>query len=152
MSNLEQPDIRPYTEKYYRLHADYIYEWKYNTKDREGNPITIQSRITAWKDFVYDGASVPRFLWTLTGYRPDGLHRAAALIHDWIYVHKGILPKGSHQYQDSDGTWRDTYAKWSRKDADRIFGRILKESGVRKRKRKLMVRAVMWFGGTRWRD
>lgn len=31
-----------------------------------------------------DGASVPRPLWSFTGYLPDGKHRAAALVHDFL--------------------------------------------------------------------
>lgn len=31
-----------------------------------------------------DGASVPRFFWTITGYLPDGRHRAAAVAHDFL--------------------------------------------------------------------
>ena len=31
-----------------------------------------------------DGASVPRWLWSLTGYLPDGKHRAAAVVHDFL--------------------------------------------------------------------
>lgn len=35
--------------------------------------------------FEHDGASVPRVVWTLSGLVPDGLIRAAALAHDYVY-------------------------------------------------------------------
>ena len=38
---------------------------------------------------VYDGASVPRPVWSLAGIRPDGLIRAASLAHDCLYRSKG---------------------------------------------------------------
>lgn len=34
--------------------------------------------------YATDGASVPRWLWSLTGYLPDGKHRAAAVAHDYL--------------------------------------------------------------------
>ena len=38
----------------------------------------VRRRILIPKGFVYDGASVPRLVWTLSGILPDGLIRAAA--------------------------------------------------------------------------
>mgnify|MGYP001041562264 CR=1 FL=1 len=36
-------------------------------------------------DFVCDGASIPRILWPLSGGPFEGKHRAAALVHDYLY-------------------------------------------------------------------
>lgn len=35
--------------------------------------------------FVFDGASIPRFLWRLCGHPLEAPRIAAALIHDWLY-------------------------------------------------------------------
>ena len=39
--------------------------------------------------FILDLASVPRLLWCI--YPPDGLHRAAVTLHDWLYSHRRML-------------------------------------------------------------
>jgi hypothetical protein len=35
--------------------------------------------------FVFDGASIPRFLWRLCGHPLEAPRIAAALAHDWLY-------------------------------------------------------------------
>jgi hypothetical protein len=68
--------------------------------------------------FRYDGASVPRFLWSVTGITPDGLHRAATLIHDYLYVNRihGL----------------------SRRQVDKLFYEQMLKLGVPKRKALIM--------------
>jgi hypothetical protein len=129
------------SEKDYRLVEDYTYAW---TKGE------FDYRITVPTGFTYDGASVPRVAWTVSGIRPDGLIRAAALIHDWIYNFKGLLPEGSHEFLDAEGRWQTVYGRWSREDTDRLFGRIMRESGVPKFKRRMAYRAVRLFGWLYW--
>lgn len=138
---LKQPDILPISEDDYLLDEDYIYEW-----DIQGVP----QRIIVPKGFIYDGASVPQIFWGL-GLRPDGLIRAAALVHDWIYNFDGDLPKGSYQYLQ-DNEWKPVIGRWKREDADRLFGRMMKEAGLPGWKRWLAYRAVRWFGSTYWSD
>lgn len=53
------------------------------TFDCGGKPETVS------EGFVCDGASVPRLAWWFMP--PDGLHRAGALAHDWLYAGKGKL-------------------------------------------------------------
>ena len=137
-----QPLIVPISARHYRLVEDYVYEW-----DLAGS----RNRITVFKGFVHDGASIPRLAWTLSGLTPDGLIRAAALVHDWIYRHGGKLPASSQKYRDTAGAWCDTYGAWSRDDTDRLFARIMREAGVSKWKRRMAYRAVRWFGGSSWR-
>ena len=72
--------------------------------------------------FITDMASVPRLFWILIP--PTGRYSKATVIHDWLYT--------SHQV--------------SRKDADGIFRRILRESGVAKWRRFTMYWAVRLFG------
>ena len=78
--------------------------------------------------FRTDGASIPRLLWRVFGspYDPDIF--AAAIAHDALYRGE-IVP---------------------RKDADRAFLKMMVESGVPKRKRRLVYRGVRWFGWITW--
>ncbi len=139
---LQQPDILPISEEDYILDENYAYEWDING---------IPQRINIPKGFIYDGASVPRLLWSVSGLTPDGLIRAAALVHDWIYNFEGMLPEGSYQYFQ-DGQWKQVHGKWKRKDADRLFARMMKEANVPKWKRQLAYQAVRWFGRAYWNE
>ncbi len=149
---LTHPHVVPITEKLYRLQDDYIYEWEITRTDRKtGTKIETRQRIVVPEGFVYDGASVPRLLWTVTGMTPDGLIRAAALLHDFIYRHKGWLPNGSYQMFDvQTKQWKDLSAPWPRETADRLFARVMRESGVSSFKRKLAYRAARLLGWFCW--
>lgn len=79
---------------------------------------------------MYDGASVPLLVTWLTGIERDGEHRAAALLHDWLFRHKGRLP-GEYYQINFDGELDDTWTTWTRKEADRLFGRVMREYGCK---------------------
>lgn len=151
---LKQPLMIPVGPKLYELVEEYTYYWK----DDEG----VINRITVPKGIKTDGATVPRFVWTFTGIRPDGLIRAAALVHDWIYVTDGNPPEGSHttwtgseeefwEYyypnRDTKGVsdmygskWVDDNRAWSHRQADRLFAKIMTEAGMD----KLRVTLAYW--------
>jgi hypothetical protein len=77
--------------------------------------------------FQYDGASVPRIVWTITGITPDGLHRAATLIHDYLYInHSGY--------------------SYTRKQVDQLFKAQMIANGVPARTANLMYRFVRLLG------
>lgn len=122
----------------YRLCETYVYTW-----EAEG----AIWRIVIPEGFEYDGASVPRLLWSIVGVSRDGLHRAAALVHDWIYRHGGILPDASF--------WKDNHSiecfPWRRHQADKLFANILALSGVSRLKRRLMYLGVRAGGWIAWR-
>jgi hypothetical protein len=84
--------------------------------------------------FVCDGASVPRPLWFFRP--PDGLHRAAAVAHDWLYANKGSLQDGR---------------MLSREECDDAFQALLHEAGVGRRAAWLMHRGVRLGGWMTWR-
>lgn len=140
---IDQPHIVPVRlsdlREGYRLVHDYSYTWT-----AEG----ATWRIFVPAGFEYDGASVPRWVWTLTGIVPDGLHRAAALIHDWLYRHAGLLPDGSF--------WKDGHSvdgfPWQRHQADKLFANILAAHGVSQFRRRNMYRAVRLFGWMAWQS
>lgn len=83
--------------------------------------------LTVPAGFKTDFASVPRALWGL--FPPYGRHTRAAVIHDWLYL-TGSL---------------------SRADADGIFRRIMRESGVGRLRRWIMYLALRLFGWAAWR-
>lgn len=76
--------------------------------------------------FSSDGASVPRFMWSI--YPPFGLYLEAAVVHDWLCEHHIV---------DS-------------KTAAKIFREAMKVCGVGKWKRNKMYWAVR-LGGPRFK-
>lgn len=64
------------------------------TKYRLLEPIKIKLScgdiITIPEGFIWDGSSVPRFLWWLLP--PEGDFEIAGLIHDYLYVNKRVFP------------------------------------------------------------
>ena len=90
-------------------------------------------RFTVPAGLVIDGASAPWFAWSL-GFLPDGLHRAGALVHDWLYSLRG---------QTFD---------WllSRKECDGVFHDLMVRAGVQAKRAGIMHCAVRWFGWLPW--
>lgn len=147
MPTLEQPDIRPFLTRSgwaYRLNLPYCYEW-----EKDG----VKRRLKIAAGFEYDGASAPRFLWTLTGIERDGLQRAAALVHDVLYRLGGALPDGMQEvWSDVAQAWLPVSdARWTREDTDQLFCRMLREAGVSVLKRRMMYRGVRSFGWLFWK-
>lgn len=102
----EQPDIVP-IEDGYELRRAWLYEYgEYTFSVPAGNK--------------HDGASVPRILWTVSGIRPDGLLRAASLLHDVLYKHGGKLPEG----------WCTPGKVWTRYETDVLFYGVMRAFGV----------------------
>lgn len=146
---LEQPDIRPRLSRdgwQYFLNQPYAYEW---VKDG------VRRRLKIIAGFEYDGASVPRPLWTLTGIERDGLQRAGALVHDVLYRSGGILGEWITQEVRSEGhqEWEPQMdARWTRAEVDALFCRMLREAGVSMLKRRMMYRGVRAFGWVSWKS
>lgn len=78
--------------------------------------------------FATDFASVPRAFWSL--FPPYGRHTKAAVLHDFLYVAQIT----------------------SRKDADGIFLRVMKELGTSWVRRRIMHRAVRLAGWGPWKS
>lgn len=148
MSLMEQPDIRPVLTRggwSYRLNSPYFYEW-----EKHG----VRRRLRIAAGFEYDGASVPRVLWTLTGIERDGLQRAGALVHDVMYRHEGRLPAGMQEvWSEGHQEWEPMpEVRWTRAEVDALFCRMLREAGVSVLKRRMMYRGVRLFGSMHWKD
>lgn len=122
---IEQPDLRPVQERgnIYVLQSDYCCKG-----------------FTVPAGYRCDGASIPRFAWTMTGLLPDGLHRAAALVHDYLYSEGGSTIRYGAPF---------TY---SRRQADKIFREILTELHLIKWHIAVLYIGVRLGGFLHWRS
>ena len=84
--------------------------------------------ITVKKGFDFDGASIPKWLWSIYGSPLNGNYVVASLIHDGLYASQKV----------------------SKKISDKIFLDIMKQSNVGYIKRTSMYLAVKMFGGKDW--
>jgi len=92
------------------------------TVDANGYEITIK------KGFVFDGASIPQFLWSFIGSPFTGNYTLAALVHDALYRSNSF----------------------NRKNADKIFLALMKQDGVSFFKRRSMYLGVRFGGSSSW--
>lgn len=152
-SGLKQPLATKVDETHFILEEDYTYYWTMpgENADNPSEKYVIENWIIVKAGFRWDGASVPKFLWRF-GFKTDGKHRAAALVHDFVYVYHGNLPDGAMISRYKEKSNQNQYGSLSREDADRLFGRMMKEAGVSKRRRNFMKWGVTWFGWIFWQD
>jgi hypothetical protein len=61
------------------------------------------------------------------------------------------IPGGYYQI-NFEGEFGDIWAKWTREDTDRLFGRVMREFGYTRWKRVWAYRTVRWFGWLVWHD
>lgn len=127
----QQPDVRPIGNRKYLLMEDYTITWW-----EDGT----RFRIVIPREFITDLASVPRLLWTLSNLTPDGLIRAGALVHDWIYAQRGQLTYGLYQVKVGS-LWVPCSLPFSRSRADALFQAINTKAEMT---RKNVVKA--WLG------
>ena len=109
----------PYLPKYRIVHSEYVYNHK-------------NTLITIPKDFIYDGASIPKILWSITTAPFTSSVDNAACVHDYIYSKECTL--------DID-----------RKAADTILYDILLENGIDKVRATLAFFVVRIFGQFSWK-
>lgn len=91
---------------------------------------TYKYRITVKKGFDFDGASIPKWLWSIYGSPLNGNYVEASLIHDGLYASQKV----------------------SKSIADKIFLDVMKQSNVEYIKRTSMYLAVKMFGGKDWKE
>lgn len=137
---MRQPLIIPIKEsgQLYQLVEDY---------EIDLTPYGYHSRLLIPKGFIYDGASVPRWWWSISGLSRDGIHRAAALVHDYIYELKGDVPATPMPLKSFP-----RIVKFKRKAADQIFRDMLKDVAVADHRVWLAYVGVRAFGGLYWDD
>jgi hypothetical protein len=142
------PHIRILGDRLYELMQDHWVVWKHEGK---------YHRIVVPEGFICDGNSVPWFGrplvpgdWTL------GIE--AVLAHDFMYHRRGRLRLHEYMVEDTPGNWRDPLEyegyrlAWSRRDADRLFARLMRESGVPQWRRRAAYRAVRLAFWNNWPD
>jgi hypothetical protein len=99
--------------------------------------------ITAKEGFVFDLASVPRFLWALIS--SFDLSLVAPLYHDLLYRNGGVLPEG--QLEPAENPQH----VFSRLETDNILYELMEKAGVTWWKRQAAYRAVRTFAGFAWK-
>lgn len=142
----EQPDIRPFGDKKYRLNLDWPFQW-----ERPGHKDWYY-KIIVKENFIYDGASTSR-LGPLFGFRKDGIMRAAALPHDVIYKADGHLVKkypDAEMYKWVNGEWIRIEVHFTRKESDWLFNEINKVAGMNPFKRKVAYFFIRAGGWLKW--
>lgn len=117
-----QIDTRPINNREYVVWSDFTY----------GTPT---ERITIKKGFVTDLASVPKWAWGIGNFKPDGLHRTAAVIHDALYQLRGYVSieypmVGFYKLEpilgvDEEKSWARKELRIDRKECDNIFKQVM---------------------------
>ena len=131
------PDLRRF-----RLADQATYTWR--MPEREG-PAGVY-RLVVPEGFEHDFASVPRLLWALVAPLDLGI---ASLFHDWLYRRAGRAE--TLRWTGAQGAlWEPVREPWTRRDADRLFARLMREQGVARWRRRLAYLGVRWFAGSVW--
>jgi hypothetical protein len=115
-------------KEWYRLTENYRSQW-------ERNGVLESIHIKA--GYEWDGATIPRILWTPLGYYPMGVLTAPSLIHDYIYVNHGTF---------------NGIDKMSRKESDELFRLHCIKVGVSEKKANLMYNTIRTLGWIYWND
>jgi len=140
------PKIKVLGDRAYQLTESWRILWKH-----EGS----WHKITIPEGFICDGNSVPWFGrplipgdWTL------GVE--AVLVHDFLYHRQGRLEDGEHLVEVEKNIWVDPLSigdgfrrAWRRRDADKLFARLMRDAGVSQKRRRAAYRAVrlaFWNG------
>ncbi len=97
--------------------------------------------------FQHDFASVPRPLWALISPIDLGM---ASIFHDWLYRNRGRVT--TLTWDSAQERWNPREDPWIRRDADRLFARIMREQGVARWRRRLAFLVVRAAGGRYWRS
>lgn len=134
-----EPRLEVLGPRLFQYIEDYVYEWEH-----EG----AYYRVIIPQGYTYDAGSVPLLA---EGIIPRLELRGPAGPHDYFYQHVGCLPAGHFQranYQNSE--WENVDTCWTREDVDRLFGRMLRESGIAVWKRRVVYLAVRAWAWRAW--
>jgi hypothetical protein len=111
----------------------------------------IEISIQIPEGFINDGASVPRWAWWFL--RPDGIHRAACIIHDYLLERGGHLRGDAFAILDKETMqWVQSDRFISKSEADRIFRVMLEDYGVVKWRAKVAHVIASLFGKGKYLD
>ena len=126
-SSLPAPVLTYLGDDRWRLEQDYTYQ--------DGD-----HRITVPAGFEFDLSSVPRAFWSVIA--PFELSVTAPLLHDFLYRYAGQPPAGAIEPPK----------RYTRKETDDLFRRVMEEEGVPAWRRQLAYSAVRLFGGRAWQN
>lgn len=130
---------------------DYPYLWRY--RHDKSAIFSDTYRITIPAGYIYNGASIPRFLWSIFGVSPFGAMDTPSLVHDYIYEHKGKVGAALEKYDVDLGRFVPANKRLTRRDADYIFLWVMQDSGFFKQWRiEAAYKAVALLGQTAWND
>lgn len=139
-------ELIDFWEYQFELMEDYRYSWSYRGDDY---------RLTARTGFITDLASIPKWIpkWVA---RSIDLTSGAPLYHDALYRSGGDTFSSDfidHEVWTSNGnagTWTPVTGAWSRDESDRLFGRMMREAGVPRWRRRSAYRLVQLFSSFAW--
>ena len=122
--------------------------------------------LVIFKGFIYDGASIPRWLWSVLGKTPKGQHDSGTIFHDLVYMLFKARINGklhaivghrnercSHELRAFvDGKWVSASDIISRNEADNIMFDIIEstEDVDIKNWRLVSMRMGIKFGGGKY--
>ncbi len=128
------PDLRRF-----RLADDVSYMWRHAPEDEAEGVY----RLVVPEGFEHDFASIPRLLWSLIAPIDLGI---ASIFHDWLYTRAGR----AETLRWTDAGWEAVPEVWTRRDADRLFARLMREQGVARWRRRAAFLAVRAVAGRFW--
>lgn len=115
-------------------------EWELTDEVRHADPV-LGCTLIAPKGYKFDLASVPRPLWAIIA--PFDLSTLAPLFHDLIYEFKGNLPSADYVHPHPA-------RRFTQKEADDLFLRLMAAEGVPWWKRNAAYSAVRAAGWSYW--
>ena len=150
-----QPTVKNVGERQWQLQKDYAVTFMLRD---------VLHRLVIKAGMVYDGASIPRWAWTILGKSPMGQHDSGTIFHDLIYmllknsknnaVVGHSVDKCTHTlFIELNGEWHSYMAEMSRKECDAIMFEIIRNTeGVKISKWVLaaMYRGVRIGGAKYW--
>ena len=140
------PDKQPATRAVGKKLSQLIEPTELVWEDDYGN----RFRMVPTLHFLFDGASIPRLLWSPLGLTPHGVMDGPALFHDFPYHYKGKMPPGSYQLLTSRG-WIDMQTPMSRDVADALLeALVLHFKAAGKAKARLVYAGVRICGWIAW--
>ena len=128
MSDFVQPIVQVQADGRYRLVEEYRYASGIYT-------------FNIPHGFTWDGASVPRVFWSISGIRPGGRYLAGSSIHDAFYRHGGQLP----------APWILPLGRWTRLEADILFREMMQQAGIAWMQYHRAYWAVRMFSAFAWK-
>jgi hypothetical protein len=122
-------------------------------------------RLKIKKGFIYDGASIPRWAWSILGKTPIGTHDSGTIFHDLVYMLKKnheqtaiigqSIDQCTHVLEMLEGdTWHKVIQGMTRDECDRIMFEIIDNTynaKLSKFQRAAMFNAIRIGGGRYWK-